>query len=122
MNKKLFLYLKNELNMKKSNNREMLLYYNIVLVSDDESISHDKSNDVINDMNSLPLYYFNSDISNDINAIKKIRITEELLSNRNDSLLEEYDVETIVKAYELNNSDDVVNNINEKIALLALKN
>lgn len=53
---------------------------------------------------------------------EQIRKTEELLSNRNDSLLEEYDVETIVKAYELNNSDDVVNNINEKIALLALKN
>ena len=77
MNKKLFLYLKNELNMKKSNNREMLLYYNIQLVESDESIASNKSNDVINDMNSLPLYYFNSDISNDINALKKIRITEE---------------------------------------------
>lgn len=53
---------------------------------------------------------------------EQIKKTEELLSTRNDSLIEEYDDEKIVKAYSLNNSDDIVNDINEKIALLALKN
>jgi KEOPS complex subunit Cgi121 len=47
--------------------------------------------------------------------------TEELLSSRNDSLIEVYDVEKIVNAYGLNYSDNIVNSINEKIALLALK-
>lgn len=51
----------------------------------------------------------------------QIKKTEELLSTRNDSLLEEYDDEKIVKSYSLNNSDDIVSDINEKIALLALK-
>ena len=55
----------------------MLLYYNIQLMESDESDISNISNDDINDMNSLPLYYFNSDISNDIDAIKKLRITEE---------------------------------------------
>lgn len=51
----------------------------------------------------------------------QIKKTEELLSTRNDSLLEKYDDEKIVKSYSLNNSDDIVSDINEKIALLALK-
>lgn len=48
--------------------------------------------------------------------------TEELLSDRNDLLIEDYDVDKIVKMYELNGSENIVDNINEKIALLALKN
>lgn len=52
---------------------------------------------------------------------EQIKKTEELLSNRNDSLIEEYDDEKIVKSYSLDNSDDIVSDINEKIALLALK-
>ncbi len=53
---------------------------------------------------------------------EQIEKTEELLSSRNDSLIEEFDVESIVKAYGLDNQDNVVDSINEKIALLALKN
>lgn len=53
---------------------------------------------------------------------EQIKKTEELLPGRNDSLIEEYDVENIVKSYGLNNSNNVVESINEKIALLALKN
>ena len=52
---------------------------------------------------------------------EQIKKTEELLSNRNDSLIGEYDDEKIVKSYSLDNSDDIVSDINEKIALLALK-
>lgn len=52
---------------------------------------------------------------------EQIKKTEELLSNRNDSLIEEYDDEKIVKSYSLDNSDDIVSDIIEKIALLALK-
>ena len=77
MNKKQLFYLKNELNMEKNNNREMLLYYNINLIESDESDISNISNDEINNMNSLPLYYFNSDNSNDIDNTKKMRITEE---------------------------------------------
>lgn len=53
---------------------------------------------------------------------EQIRMTEKLLSDRNDSLIDEYDVDGIVKAYGLNDSSNVVDSINEKIALLALKN
>ena len=53
---------------------------------------------------------------------EQIKKTEELLSTRNDLLIDDYDYEKIVKAYSLNNSGDIVNDINEKIALLALKN
>ena len=53
---------------------------------------------------------------------EQISETEKLLSNRNDSLIEDYDVDNIVEAYNLNSRVDIVNHINEKIALLALKN
>lgn len=53
---------------------------------------------------------------------EQIRKTEELLPIRNDSLIEQYDVENIVKAYGLDSDSDIVKSINEKIALLALKN
>lgn len=53
---------------------------------------------------------------------EQIRMMEKLLSARNDSLIDEYDVDDIVKAYGLNDSSNVVDSINEKIALLALKN
>lgn len=53
---------------------------------------------------------------------EQISKTEELLADRNDSLLEEYDTDWIVKAYKLKNDSNIVDNINEKIALLTLKN
>ncbi|RAP44970.1 MAG: hypothetical protein BZ135_07030 [Methanosphaera sp. rholeuAM6] len=53
---------------------------------------------------------------------EQIEKVEELLSARNDALLEEYDVEKICGAYGVESSDNVVDVINEKIALLALKN
>lgn len=53
---------------------------------------------------------------------QQIQQTEQLLSERNDALLEEYDYEKICEAYNLENTDNVVEYINEKIALLALKN
>ena len=77
MNKKQLLYLKNELNMEKKNKREMLLYYNIKIEESYESDESDLSNGKINNMNSLPLYHFNSDNTNNIDELKKIRITEE---------------------------------------------
>lgn len=58
-----------------------------------------------------------------INTIpEQVCKTEELLSERNDSLIEDYDVEEIVKTYDLRDNTNIVNHINEKIALLALKN
>ena len=77
MNKKQLLYLKNELNMKKTNQREMLLYYNIELIESDESDTSNIYNGKNNNMNSLPLYYFNRDISKNIDDLKKIRVEEE---------------------------------------------
>ena len=77
MNKKQLLYLKNELNMEKKNKREMLLYYNIKIEESYESDESDLSNGKINNMNSLPLYHFNSDNSKNIDELKKIRINEE---------------------------------------------
>lgn len=53
---------------------------------------------------------------------EQIGKVEELLSDRNDSLLEEYDVNKICEVYDLSSSENVVENINEKIAILALKN
>ena len=53
--KKQLLYLKNELSIKKSNNREMLLYYNLELSGSNKS----------KDMASLPLYFFNQTVPKD---------------------------------------------------------
>lgn len=53
---------------------------------------------------------------------KQITDVEKLMADRNDSLLEKYDVDTILEAYDLYDSKDIVNQINEKIALLTLKN
>ena len=47
---------------------------------------------------------------------------EKLLSSRDDALLEEYDVERICEAYGISSPDNLVDVINEKIALLSLKN
>lgn len=55
-------------------------------------------------------------------SCEQISEAENLLTDRNDSLLEEYDTDRIIKAYKLNNDSNIVDNINEKIALLALKN
>ena len=63
--------------MKKTNYREMLLYYDIHLMLSDESDISNTSNDKMNNMNSLPLYYFNSDIPNDnqkYNLIKEEKV------------------------------------------------
>jgi KEOPS complex subunit Cgi121 len=53
---------------------------------------------------------------------EQIILTENLLSAREDGLLEMYDEENITEVYGLNNYDNIVDAINEKIALLALKN
>ena len=53
---------------------------------------------------------------------EQLEKTEELLSSRNDKLIEEFDEEAVRKVYELNDEEDIINSINEKIALLALKN
>ncbi len=69
----------------------------------------------IKDKGNITVVYVNT-------TPEQISKTEELLSNRNDSLIEEYDSDKIIKAYKLRSSDNILNNINEKIALLALKN
>ncbi|MBQ6218467.1 MAG: hypothetical protein IJJ47_01930 [Methanosphaera sp.] len=53
---------------------------------------------------------------------EQIKLVENLLKTRNDSLLEQYDEEKIIKAYNLISSNNIVDEINEKIALLSLKN
>ncbi|AWX33206.1 KEOPS complex subunit Cgi121 [Methanosphaera sp. BMS] len=53
---------------------------------------------------------------------KQVELTEKLLSGRNDTLIEEYDVDSIIEAYNLSGSENLVGAICEKIALLALKN
>lgn len=52
----------------------------------------------------------------------QVKDVEKLLSERNDELLEQYDSEKIVERYNLDNEENLVDNINEKIALLAIKN
>lgn len=52
----------------------------------------------------------------------QVKDVEEILSKRNDELLEQYDSEKIVERYNLNDTENLVDNINEKIALLAIKN
>ncbi|MDO5826013.1 MAG: KEOPS complex subunit Cgi121 [Methanosphaera sp.] len=57
-----------------------------------------------------------------INATdKQIELTEELLSDRNDELIEMYDEDSIIKAYDLYDDVNVVDAICERIALLALQ-
>jgi len=53
---------------------------------------------------------------------EQVQETEELLEKRNDQLLEQYDTEKISEIYGLNNKDNIIHSINEKIALLAIKN
>lgn len=53
---------------------------------------------------------------------EQVSSVEQLLSKRNDSLLEEYDNEKIIQAYGLDSNKDIVKSLNEKIALLVLKN
>jgi hypothetical protein len=62
MYKKQYYYLKDELNIRTPNNREMLMYYNIEL---NKSIIND---DNINNM-ILPLFYFNTRNQNNLNDI-----------------------------------------------------
>lgn len=66
-----------------------------------------------NKTNVLVIYINSSD--------KQVEMVEELLTPRDDNLIEEYDVDAIVKAYKLDDNCDVINRVNEKIALLALK-
>lgn len=47
---------------------------------------------------------------------------EKLLSKRNDDLLESYDEDEIIRTYDLHSNDNIVDQLNEKIALLSLKN
>ncbi|MBR0472958.1 MAG: hypothetical protein IJI98_09715 [Methanosphaera sp.] len=53
---------------------------------------------------------------------EQIQKTEELLGTRNDELLEQYNSEKICETYGINSDVDITCSINEKIALLALKN
>lgn len=53
---------------------------------------------------------------------EQVQETEKLLEKRNDQLLEQYDTEKISEIYGLNNKDNIIHSINEKIALLAIKN
>ena len=52
---------------------------------------------------------------------KQVEEVEKLLGQRNDALLEEYDNLKIRKAYDLPENEDIVDMINENIALLALR-
>ena len=52
---------------------------------------------------------------------EQVESTEKLLSGRNDDLIEEYDADSIINAYDLSGSENLVEVICEKIALLALK-
>ncbi|RAP47747.1 MAG: hypothetical protein BZ136_05855 [Methanosphaera sp. rholeuAM74] len=52
---------------------------------------------------------------------EQIRKVAALLDNRNDQLLEEYDADRIIKAYHLDESLDILGQLNENIALLSLK-
>lgn len=64
---------------------------------------------------NVTVIYINS-TSNQIHAV------EDLLGKRNDAILEEYDKQKICEAYNILSTDNIVEQINEKIALLALKN
>ncbi|MCI5867435.1 MAG: KEOPS complex subunit Cgi121 [Methanosphaera sp.] len=52
---------------------------------------------------------------------EQVDMMEELLTPRCDELLEEYDIEKIVDAYQLKSCDNIVDMLNEKIAMLAIK-
>lgn len=57
-----------------------------------------------------------------INATdKQVQMVEKLLSDRCDELLEEYDENLIIEAYGLDNNCNIVDKINEQIALLSIK-
>lgn len=52
---------------------------------------------------------------------EQIRKVEALLENRKDQLLEDYDTDKIIEAYNLDEGMDILSQLNEKIALLSLK-
>lgn len=52
---------------------------------------------------------------------EQINETEKLFTNRNDDILEEYDTQNIIKTYSLSSDENMIEQINEKIALLTLK-
>ncbi len=52
------------------------------------------------------------------NQIEKL---EEILPERCDSIIEDYDRDRIIESYELDTDIDIVDSINEKIALLSIK-
>lgn len=52
---------------------------------------------------------------------EQIVSVEDLLGDRDDSLLDVYDEKLIVKTYNLFTDENIINQLNEKIALLALK-
>ena len=53
---------------------------------------------------------------------EQIARTEELLGKRKDNLLECYDEKKICETYNLTSNNNIIEQLNEKIALLALKN
>ncbi|WP_455645203.1 KEOPS complex subunit Cgi121 [Methanosphaera sp.] len=52
---------------------------------------------------------------------EQITEMEKLLNARNDDLLEEYDSDKIINTYDLINDENLIDNLNEKIALLSIK-
>ncbi|MCD7782081.1 MAG: KEOPS complex subunit Cgi121 [Methanosphaera sp.] len=52
---------------------------------------------------------------------EQITKTEQLLTSRDDSLLEEYDKDEIIKTYDLGDDDNIIDLLCEKIALLSIK-
>ena len=72
---KLLLYFQKKLSSKKPINQEMLIYYNIELNESKEI--NIENNDKVNDMNSLPLYYFNQKKPYSHDKMKDILIKKE---------------------------------------------
>lgn len=52
---------------------------------------------------------------------QQIQMTQKLFTDRCDDLVEEYDADKIKKEYDLYSDDNIIQQINEQIALLALK-
>ncbi|RAP51742.1 MAG: hypothetical protein BZ138_04430 [Methanosphaera sp. rholeuAM270] len=68
----------------------------------------------IKNRGNVTVLYINTDSA-------QIRKMEDLLVNRDDSIIEDYDVDDIRNTYSLDSDVDIVDYINEKIALLAFK-
>ncbi|OED30744.1 hypothetical protein NL43_01385 [Methanosphaera sp. WGK6] len=52
---------------------------------------------------------------------EQVNEMESLLNTRNDELLEQYDSSKIIRTYDLIDDENIIDNLNEKIALLSIK-